>query len=438
MGMKRRGSRVAPPTPPWNEITGHLVSMICNGMIEIIHDILVAIVKQHGNYWPQALHAVRSTLDHADKMPADIRAQVESLEKLLLPTDLENQLRQIVSNPDWRHKKEENGHFTDISAIEAEKLAEDLASQGTSWYDKLPIIFRGEQRQGYTFGRHYGTLVEDPGKFIDASILILQKSKPDESEPIVLGAFLSALQDHRLVSNTLDRVARDDCLVRHFVILMTLAGPESIDLDRLSEIVENKKLRLNQLSYLTFGRALDHLSEQIVTDFCERMSKLGPEASATVLDVLYMYCHGRDDRFYKCESTFKKILMVKEILDQEKTHFNRYSWMTIAERLLRRETQDQELAVKLCHDILSVCRNEKFMIHDIYHAVRPVVISLFKFYPSLSWPVFADVLLGDQPNICYNLKHLLGIGFDDEANYTPITDLPYDLIYSWCKDSWTC
>ena len=90
-------------------------------------------------------------------------------------------------------------------------------SRDDTWYDKVEVILKGEQRQAYSFGRRLGELVEKPRKFIDASLNCLARIPQDEGNPEALGSFLYGLPDKSLVSETMERIICDEKLVVYAV-----------------------------------------------------------------------------------------------------------------------------------------------------------------------------------------------------------------------------
>jgi hypothetical protein len=160
------------------ELAGNFRGMIKQGMLDTVDETVRAIVTANGPSWSDATKAIRDLLDFDGKgMPKKIRRRLVKLETLLSPRTLADRLHQIVSVPDWRNRIEKKNKMRDLSAEEAQKLAEELASK-SDWFDNLPILLKGEQRQGFTFGKQLGELMKTKRTFIERCLGILRDINP--------------------------------------------------------------------------------------------------------------------------------------------------------------------------------------------------------------------------------------------------------------------
>ena len=104
------------------------------------------------------------------------------------PRDLSGRLRSIVSIPDWDMEMEEveQGKYVNVAEQNAIELADEISDSGESWFPHLEVIFNGEQRQGFAFGRRLAEKGIQPEPFIVAALDVLRKIAPEKRSMVVL------------------------------------------------------------------------------------------------------------------------------------------------------------------------------------------------------------------------------------------------------------
>jgi hypothetical protein len=132
-----------------NKLGERIGSLMRYGMIDKIEEVVNEVSGYPEINWVEALASIRRLLDRdSDEIPSDIRLRIEAMEAKLRPDGIRDKLRSIVSMPEWRHQKDHNGNYIDVSIEEAEELAEQLSSQ-TAWYSELEHLLIGWGGRNY-------------------------------------------------------------------------------------------------------------------------------------------------------------------------------------------------------------------------------------------------------------------------------------------------
>jgi hypothetical protein len=76
----------------------------------------------------------------------------------------------------------EPGKYVNVAERNAIALADEVSDSGESWFPNLDVIFSGEQRQGFAFGRRLAEKGIQPEPFIAAALDVLRKIAPNAFE----------------------------------------------------------------------------------------------------------------------------------------------------------------------------------------------------------------------------------------------------------------
>jgi len=405
-------------------------------ILDQIEAAVRAITEARGRFWPEALAAIRHCLDFdAKDMPPERLPRIAAIEKMLLPADIEERLRLIVSIPDWRHREGEDGSYTSIAAEEAERLAEEL-SDDTSWYAKMDVLLRGEQRQAYTFGKRLGELVQKPELFIDACLDHLRAIPSKEATPELLGAFLAGVKNAELVASTMIRIIADDGLVRFSVRITRCLDITEAHLKRLVPVIGDNRIPIVDFEILSYGRALDKIGEDFMSGFCEKLAACGAEGARCALNVLFMYCYSKESRFSVCRTTLRKLVMTDGLFatDHRESMLS-HQWEVTSVKLLSGEAPDPELAKDLVRKVIDMaCQDIGGGSHSTESNKKVLRVILKDYFPEC-WPIVGKALLRERPR--FLLEHLLGMGGEkDKEPQTAILDtLPPEGVVQWCRDN---
>jgi len=417
------------------ELGTNIDSLIRNGMIEEVEDTIEIITKQGEPSWPECLTSIRHLLDYnSEDMPVDIHTRLLHLERLLKPKSLSEQLRLIVGIPDWRNKKDGEGNYVSVAAEEADQLARRVAGDN-SWFKELDVIFEGEQRQAYVFGKALGENmpVDLRTEFIEKSLSILTELGREKGNPDLVGAFLGNISDEALVDETIERIIQDEKLCGYAAWVTRLLDLTEKRLSKLLPLIRQNKIPVSDIRIFSYGRALDKLPENFVAEFCQKIAKHSKEAENCALHVLYMYCYQNDERFVKCAMTFRNIIMQKDLLIGEKqSQMAGHNWEVISKKLLL-INKDVELAKHLASEIVGICGSHKVPWNLIHYNTKKVLEVLLKEYFEECWSIIGEALLSEDWATRHYLEEILGPGREKEKGQALIAEISQEELLKWCK-----
>lgn len=419
------------------QIAKNIRGLVQYGRADKLEAAVKSIIEKKGPYWPEALEEVKNTISYdVQKMPEDIKARLQEWVEMLTPRALPDKLRSIVTTPPREYEKDSNGNLMVVSKKNAVALADEIEASGESWYEYLPIILQGQQREGYTFGRRLGEITEDPEIFISHAIKHLSEIPQEEANPYVLAGFLATIQDRELASSTLEKISSDEKLYNHIIDLTRLIKPSETDLNRVLSIVNSGKIPVESLHSFAHGSVLSHLSTRIITSFCEKITHYGLEGHWCALNILFLHCFGDENRWAASKDLFRSILLADGLLlkNGQSFHPETYYWEETAKKLLTSEEKDIELAEHIAEDIVFSCKQRNFSPYVDY-TVQPILEILLTRYLDISWPTISECLLSDDWRTVFNLTHLLSprIGGDGGSGVLSVVDS--DFLFRWCKDN---
>jgi hypothetical protein len=132
-------------------IAGNLRILIRDGFIDQMEIFISEVVNETKNAWPEMAMALRKAIAYEGKQVPALRTRLEKILDLLTPKDFRNKLLLKVSKPEWFDYSEDSSK--DIPKKNAESLAEKIVADKINLFEFLPELVKGEQRQGFNFGK---------------------------------------------------------------------------------------------------------------------------------------------------------------------------------------------------------------------------------------------------------------------------------------------
>lgn len=414
-------------------IAYHIRGLMIYGRAESLDTIIKKIVKIDGPLWPAALSSIKDSLNYeGDKMPPEGKLKLEHWVSLLTPEDLPGRLKLYITNAPFEHEQREGGHFIDLAAEKAKALAIELSPVMESIIPHLDSLLIGEQRQAYWFATN---LVQADCKWepilTEAIERVIRLEKPNIALllGILNGIFIC---DSNRWQNAVDRLARIEGLIQYYASTICSGKATNEQLNTFIKFVAENKVNLNSANNFTYGRSLDHLPENIISRFVKELAMISDDAAWIALDILSMYCHGNQERWDLCRSTFKELILELPIdRNDTQTQMEMHHWRSIIDKLLM--TEDEEFAKKISSTIVQSC-SDKLDFGDLRFYVKPVLRNIFKRYGRQVWPIFAAAIKNNtQPIRQYRLTQLLSAedSFDKKVP-SVLAELPDDLLRDWC------
>lgn len=314
------------------------------GLIQTNRDVMLTldssikkIVVAKGPLWHEAVDSIKTTISYdTDEMPDELRQKLDEWLDLLTPKRLEDRISLIVSIPSYEHKKSEDGHYIDIAAKNAEKFAQEFSNNISELLPYINQLLRGEQRQGYWFGRNIVIAAGQWEPLLSQAIKMLEKIESPNIN------FICGLLDglykinKREWDSYISKFKIVKILNKYYPEVVRTGKIEEEHLDTVIVLIQSGSITETRALAFAYGSVIDHLKPRIVNKFIKKLCSISHESAWVALDILAMYCHGDEQKWESCTDTFKYIL-INLRLDREKRsqQSDVYHWKAAAEKILK-------------------------------------------------------------------------------------------------------
>jgi hypothetical protein len=417
-------------------ITDSIRSLTRQFQSELIIKSIREIIAVKGNLWTEALNKLKMTLSFETHLPPNIVEQIQSLITDLTPTDTKNQLLLKVTKPEWdTYEKDEENHYIDKPKLNAEAFAQELVEKKIAWTDYIEDLLQGEQRQAFSFGAKYFSLIDDKETIVKITIQALKKISKDKQNPEFLAGLLFGSGDRNLFEKTIDDFIADDELRQHSFYLTRVINPLYADVTKLFVLVDKYDFSIYHFQNFQYGRALDNLKQEEVIELCDRVSKYGNAGKWTSLSLIYMFCYSNEEK-WKVSKNFIRALIGSSnmIVNTDYTiRMESYHWSDSVIKILK-QSDEKEFAITIAKQIIEFC-SEKHFNYSFDTYLGNVAVVLFENYFDTVWEYFGAGIIGDYLTF-FHLEHMIGtrngylgnregLLFRNEANNKKILE--------WCR-----
>lgn len=408
-------------------------SLIRHGYISDIEKS-VEIILQTGIFWHAMLVKIENLLIREDnRFDDEVIERLKALSSSLEPQTWPDKIRHYVSIPDWLHRKDKDGHYINLSNEKAEQLADALSESDELW-DLLPLIYEGEQRQGFTFGERLASKFKDVSRFTKQSVVVLDKcQRPDIS---ALNGFLSGLDDKVVFMQVLSELAKSEKLVRYVPALFQRGGATKEHLDFILKLLKEHKLTMSDLGVLRCGSPLEALRPKEAMTFCGDLASLGATGAGQALEILYMYCFGTPMRFEQCRDQFTDIMSKNDLLSNDTDTLDIHTWSELVKKYIPKSPAS--FSEHICKELLVFCSSDISDKLSSLTNLKDVARELLKHMYEIVWPYFGDAMLEKNNwELAFGVTHLLEVGCGDtkKTEESPLVQMPYDYLKSWCQQN---
>lgn len=417
-------------------VSNHIRGLMRNGRVDSLDKVIRKIVEQEGPFWPSALDNIKKSLRYeGNAMPDEGKTKLNEWVLLLTPVDLYERLNLIVSSPPYEHEKNEDGHYEDIAAKNAKRLAEELAKNMNSIAPYIEKLLDGEQRQAYIFGKY---LVEAAGRWEPLVFEVINKIVGIENPNInfLMGILNGIYNLDNIAWQNIVKIFSDQENLNQYYIHAIVTGKVNTDqLDCLIELIRLDKIKPFLASSLTYGKPLEHLNYNDVTKFVKSLSYISDDAAWIAIDILSMYCYQNSENWQNCKTTFREIVTALRLYKSDKRggHLEMYHWHDVVEKLL--QSENEIFAIDVTKQILAI-NIDKIDYGDLWHYVQPIIRTILQKYAKDVWPLFSEAIKNAAPLEKFRFKHLLNPGSSfDKKKPSVLSDLPDDIFREWCRQN---
>jgi hypothetical protein len=416
------------------QILDNFRSLVQYNFMDDIEAALIKICKENGVFWPEIYNEIEEFIFYeGSHISEENLNRLKKWMEMLKPSLLDERLKLIISTPSHEFKKNEEGHYINLSHDKAVLLANEFSEDITPLLKHLNLLYEGEQINGFIFGYALGESLTSPEIFVEKSLYVMKKINPSELNSDVLGGLLSAIKTRfpEFVEKTLDDVAQDEALHTHTVYLTRYVKPSHKDLRRLIKLIREGKVRVKELRMI----GLSHESPKTVISFCDNLIQFGYEGLLSALEILFHYTANKPDKFEVCKEKIRIILLTPGIISDfdRNSLINDYYLAESIEIFLFKGNEDLELASHISNEIIGIC-GKNGNIYLFKHFLEPIIQGLLLRYKDISWPIFGTGLLSEDLTLKYNIMGLFdSLNSSEDSNKSVLSELPPGFLIEWCK-----
>jgi hypothetical protein len=418
-------------------IATHIRTLVRYGQMDELHVALQRVVKSGGPLWVEAVEAIQQTLRFDSKdLPAEGIARLNEWLSMLSPQTMAQKVILYVSHAPWNSEKK-GDTYIDLSQLRAEEFAVECAADMPQLYGILGMLFRGEQRQGYAFGRKLVSLLgtEEVDVFLTSCLSAMREIPNAEANSSVLAGALYGLRTSapQLVESILEECRLDPDLIFHLPELTRVSGPTIVDLERILDCIDDGSLPSGASNILAYGGTMARFEPSQVINLCRRVAKQVPHGPALALNTVYMYCFNEPEKLQQCASILRELLLSDGLL-VESSHATSvfHTWLEVVKLFITPELSDVELAEHLTREIISACGNGIDI--GALEFLKPLISSLLTHYSQISWPIFGDALINLDGEGAFWLRSVFEVRVGDMPSLGLLSNVPNEVLIAWCEN----
>lgn len=265
------------------------------GVYGQLERICALIVEKH--FWVEGWIAVRQTIHYDLKaLPADGSARLKSLERLLRPKTLVQEVRSIVLSESLISLGIDSDNETDDvekTIIEVETKARDLgkavATDPAALAELQSELVTGTSQQVWIFGVGLAMGASEPVAIWNQLAGELSTSRDDRTNPNVLRGFLNGLRERNpeLTNTLLDEAVEHEGLAKWYPTLETGCAVSKKGVDRLIRSLKLGKAWIGTYHSLVSGGVSHQISGE---DFNRLLLEIAekPDGLAISMEILNM------------------------------------------------------------------------------------------------------------------------------------------------------
>lgn len=386
------------------EIVSNFRGLVQYGRIDALDNSLNIIGKELNYNWIELIDSIKTTIRFdSSKMPKIGIKKLDEWLNLFMPNMLQNKLKLIVSLPTWDGEENEEGKYIDTSEIRCKEFAKECLGNMDEVYNNLFVLYNGEQRQGYNFGRELGLHYNNPRKFIQESIKCLIDN--DNPNLVVLAGFLTSLrtQNDELLESTLDLISKEKKLNKYLVYLVSSIKPINNDIDRILNLLNDKKFEISTFRYLSYGNSIENISVEYLRKLCISLKDFSIEGKLITLNIV----NRSKQKLNELRDILIDIIFNIDVINNldKFSQMDKYYWEQNL-KLLLKEHDGEHYAIQLYELVMKNLLHYKYdwRLDKQYETVLKI---LLENYPKKIWELLVNNLMEVAEKETWRIEQLL-------------------------------
>jgi hypothetical protein len=179
-----------------NKISENISSLVQFGLLKYLGKAIRSDIAANGKPWNKLKNSFENYLSYREEsLPEPTVVEIRSLMNDISSKDLIGRAKDIVSMPEWIHRKTGENQYVFVAEENAKKFAQEISKDKNAINTILPYLLSGEQRQASVFGNEIYLCLGFSLSFASDCMNILSTTQNPNAS--LLGGYLSpAEKDH--------------------------------------------------------------------------------------------------------------------------------------------------------------------------------------------------------------------------------------------------
>ena len=406
-------------------------------MSDIVVNTLRTFAKQALVDEKQLIKTIVEFLHYeGEKMPAEIRQRWEQLKDELIGSDFHSMMQRYVQMSLLVDRFGENSDHADRAQPHIEKLAQQAVDTPSLLQPELPWLVTTEAKEGYRFG--YELAKRDESFAFLPTLLEAQRNAVDNASEYFLGGYFRAIFEADVAQweSQLDALVEDTVLNVRVPRIMQYSGMTDRAGLRILKLAKRDIIGINHFSIFGSGRVIEHLSDEVFTQWIEFLLKDVDKSTISIVLRLYEHYHVllKSKPTLPRDLTFRLLTHPSLFQESDTDPFYQvadYDWTEMGKAFLRLYPEKGlELAAPMLANF-----GKTGTIVQAHFQTRAVLTEITKQYPAQIWERVSECLekRDDFLRIHYLQRWLTGESVssstDEKEGTLPL--MPREKIWEW-------
>ena len=442
------------------ELGGSIASLVHRGFIDPVEDAIRRVAGA-GHRWTLALRQLHGVLVH---FPGSIdeatTGRVQSLIDMLTPTDLNDQVRALVTEPPMPHEwvtESLSEHFAELRT-KLDALSDELLQTPETLRELLPRLSRGTHIHATELGESIARRAPSPLDWLDPIIGAVEHEPEAQRNHDLFVGFVAGLTDrHRAEAEAVkQRVIESPGLAPAFPEVCRRIGLTAGDVARGVEGLARGTIPSSALTSWMRPETLDPLPRTAVVQLLDVLLDHHATSFAIGVNTLWLMLREEDrEGNHTCETGLRISDFRPQVLTMARnagrwsardfqsetgrtdprvnTQVTEWRLTQIVLRMLRQGREDDHAReTALAFSKALVHRHQNGWLNLYGKTLRPVLRELLSGFPGIAWQLIGGAIVS-SPRFARLMALRLGEGsVHDSRVDPPILALSEETLLAWC------
>ena len=326
-------------------------------------------------------------------LPAEIRQDWEHLRDEMVGSDFHSMMQRYVGMNLLVDQVNEDGTPVDQAQPHIEKLAQQAVDTPSLLQSELPWLVTTEAREGYRFG--YELAKRDEGFSFLLALLAARRNATDNTSEFFIGGYFRVVFERDLThwESELEALVADATLNRLIPQITQYSGMTDQAGLRILKLAKRGIISINHFSVFSYGRVIEHLSDEVFTQWIEFLLRDIDRSTISIILRLYgrYYIPLKPESTLPCDLTFRLLTHPTLFQGSDRDVFYQivdYDWTQIGKAFLSRY---REKGLALAEPMLANFGKAGTIV-GAHFKTRTVLTEITKQFPAQMWERVSEYL----------------------------------------------